>query len=211
RAGRTKIIAVILAGGRGMRLGGVRKADLRIGGERLLNRVARTFEGHADQLLIASARLRPLDLSPGAIAIDDESDESLGPLAGLRAAVTHIGSADDSDLLISAAADTPFLPENYVKRLRDAVGADDAAYAAWGEGFYPTSAAWRLPRLRAALDNVPTGAGPKAILSLLCAAKVDWTDEASANPFANINTLADLLALQRRALNPRQTPGLRGL
>ena len=80
------------------------------------------------------------------------------------------------------------------------VSSSDAAYAAWGENFYPTNAAWRLGALRQALAESAEGVGPKAILGLMDAKRVDWSSASAADPFANLNTLADLLTLQRRAL-----------
>ncbi|MFN4211385.1 MAG: NTP transferase domain-containing protein, partial [Devosia sp.] len=44
--------AVIIAGGRGERLGGVRKADLRLGGRRLVDRVADELGPLASPLML---------------------------------------------------------------------------------------------------------------------------------------------------------------
>ena len=192
--------AVILAGGGGTRLGDVRKADLRIGGVRLLGRVAGILNGQVDEVLISSGSFGDLDL-PGTTSISDQSDERMGPLAGIRAAVAYLAhKAAPEDVLISVAVDTPFLPAEYVGRLGEALSDDNAAYAAWGENFYPTNAAWRLGMLRSALAESMETLGPKAILELMGAKRVDWSSVSAADPFANLNTLVDLLALQRRAL-----------
>lgn len=192
--------AVILAGGGGARLGGVRKADLRIGRVRLLNRVAGMLTGQVDEVLISSGSFGDLDLT-GTKSISDQSDERMGPLAGIRAAVAYLAhKAAPEDVLISVAVDTPFLPADYVGRLGEALSDDNAAYAAWGEDFYPTNAAWRLGPLRSALSESAENVGPKAILGRMSARRVDWSSASAADPFTNLNTLADLLALQRRAV-----------
>lgn len=193
----SRVFGLILAGGQGSRLGGVRKADLRIGGVRLLNRVASAFEGDVTELLVASGQ-------EGVVGphtcIRDESTTRMGPLAGIRAAVRYLETrAEPADLLVSVAVDTPFVPRNYVVRLRNAAAETGAAYAAWGQNIYPTNSAWRLGPLRDALEDTSESAGPKAILRKLGAMAVDWSAESATNPFSNLNTLDDLIGLQRRA------------
>ncbi|KRA99834.1 hypothetical protein ASD83_04885 [Devosia sp. Root685] len=195
----SRIFGLILAGGEGSRLGGVRKADLRIGGVRLLQRVAGAFEGKVAELFVASGQIDVSDLA--LTSLRDESAISTGPLAGIRAAVRHLEKTFDSgDMLVSVAVDTPFLPPDYVERLSQAAAKTGAAYAAWGESIYPTNSAWQLTALSDALEATSESAGPKAILHKLGAARVDWSANAAVDPFANINTLDDLIALQRRAI-----------
>ncbi|RYF89073.1 MAG: molybdenum cofactor biosynthesis protein, partial [Caulobacteraceae bacterium] len=68
----TRIAAVILAGGRGERMGGVIKANLVVGDRRLLERVTGALTG-ADTVLVSHGSIDPaaLDLLPGQIAIPD--------------------------------------------------------------------------------------------------------------------------------------------
>lgn len=196
----SRAFGLILAGGAGARLGGVRKADLRVGGVRLVQRVAGAFNGKVAELFVASGQ----GAMPGfpATSIRDEATVSMGPLAGIRAAIRHLEkSAAVDDWLVTVAVDTPFLPPDYVERLRNAAAETGAAYAAWGENIYPTSSAWRLGVLSDALEGTSESTGPKAILASCGAIRADWSDDSPADPFANINTLADLVALQRRALH----------
>src|SRR5690606_18361706 len=137
----TRIIGAILAGGGGTRLGGLRKADIRIGGRRLIDRVADVLADHVDDLVIASGRLVLADLPKSARVVADEAESTMGPLAGMRASAAM---AAPDDILVFAAVDTPFLPSDYVERLIAAARGPGAAYAAWGEAFYPTSSAWRV-------------------------------------------------------------------
>lgn len=195
----SKTFGLILAGGEGSRLGGVRKADLRIGGRRLMQRIASVFDGKAAEFFVASGQ-GPLS-GFADVSIRDEATLSMGPLAGIRAVLPHLeksGAADD--WLVTVAVDTPFLPPDYVERLQNAAAEAGAAYAAWGENIYPTNSAWRLAALHDALERTSESAGPKAILRSLGAVRVDWSNDCAADPFANVNTLADLIALQGRAL-----------
>lgn len=193
----SRTFGLILAGGEGSRLGGVRKADLRIGGVRLLERVSRIFEAQVAELLIASGQEGTI--GPHACILD-ESTTRMGPLAGIRAAVRYLETrAGAGDMLVTAAVDAPFLPSDYIKRLSQAAAESGAAYAAWGDNIYPTNSAWRIGALRDALEETSESAGPKSILRKLDAVAVDWTAGAATDPFSNLNTLDDLIALQRRA------------
>lgn len=195
----TRRFGLILAGGAGLRLGGVRKAELKIGGSRLLERVARVFAGQVAELFVASGQGAVSGL--GHTSLLDETNVPMGPLAGLKAAMRHLkqGTAPD-DMVITVAVDTPFLPPDYVERLTNTLAKTGAAFAAWGENIYPTNSAWRFADLCDALETAGESVGPKAILSKAGAARVDWSDTSPDDPFANTNTLADLIALQRRAL-----------
>ena len=197
--------AVIIAGGKGTRLGGVRKADLRLGRVRQLDRVISALGKVVNPILVAGGPPEHrLDLPPTCVAVPDRDSPSAGPLAGLAAAVAHLTESGITDgLLVSVAVDTAFLPTDFVSRLIDGLDDGTAAFAAWGEDFYPPNAVWRLGHLQDLPRAIDCASGPASLKSLqrrLGARRVDWTEHAGANPFANINTLADLLALQRIAL-----------
>jgi len=194
--------AVIIAGGKGERLGGVRKADLRIGGRRLVDRIAEALGSVAAPLMIATGpgNVRPR-LPPGAVAVRDLDAPVGGPLAGLAAAVEALRRQGVSaGLLVSVAVDTPFLPADFVAVMRDGLGGAAAAYSAFGDQFYPPNAIWRIEALSALPEQVRTGGAAhslKALQQMLGAVAVDWAGQGGTDPFANVNTLADLLALAR--------------
>ena len=197
----TRVFALILAGGEGSRLGHVRKGDLRVGGVRMVERVAAALTGVEPALMVSTGQSKACPLPAPAIALPDLVDHATGPLAGLRAASAFLaGRAAPRDILISVAVDTPFLPADFVARLVKAVSDAGAAYAACGDNFYPTNCTWRLDALGKALDRLDDSAGPRAALALVHAVRVDWTAVSAQDPFANANNLGDLLALQRRAV-----------
>ena len=187
---------MILAGGAGARLGGIRKSDLRVGGRTLLHRVIDALGPLENPLLVSTGPgIPPPALPPRAIPFPDLGQEYAGPVAGLAAAVSALeGRCIRSSLLLSVAVDTPFLPADYADRLAAALGSAPAAAAAWRDQLYPTNALWRLENLAAAL---PHANSPKGILAALGAVMVDW--DGPLDPFANLNTLGDLVALQKRA------------
>jgi molybdopterin-guanine dinucleotide biosynthesis protein A len=194
------IHAVILAGGEGRRLGGVRKADLRVGGVPLIERVARVLRGVERPLLISTGPLgREWDLPLGWVGVSDLTGSGGGPLAGLVAAGAALQSRGVfEDLLVSVAVDTPFLPNDFVQRLVEGLGPAAAAYASWNDSFYPTNAIWRLQAISDLAERTSEIGSLKFLLTSLDAKRVAW-DELPEDPFANINTPQDLLAMETRA------------
>jgi len=196
------VFAVILAGGSGSRLGQVRKADLRVGGRTLLQRVIDQLGLSHETLLVSTGR----DGANGGfgIGLTDLDLPIGGPLAGLIAAASHIRETAQPDtILLSVAVDTPFLPDNFVPRLVDALsGGARAAQASWRGNIYPTNAAWRVSDLASLPERIGAGTAPrsaKALLAELGAVEVDWADACDVDPFANLNTMEDLIGLSRRA------------
>ena len=196
--------AVIIAGGEGQRLGGVRKADLRIGGVRQIDRVIGTLGALARPILVSTGpERRRIELPADCAALPDLDAPHGGPLAGLAAAIDRLAREGITHgLLVSIAVDTPFLPANFVQRLEAALGEAPAAFAAWGDDFYPPNAIWRIESLQHLPLGIVGDAGPASLKALqreMGAVRVDWAEDAEANPFLNINTVADLVALQRIA------------
>ncbi|HTN64472.1 MAG TPA: molybdenum cofactor guanylyltransferase [Devosia sp.] len=194
--------ALIIAGGDGQRLGGVRKAELRIGGQRLIDRVTARLGAVASPLLVATGHGR---LPPGDhIGVADLNAEFGGPLAGLAAAVDWLAARGITNgLIASAAVDTPFLPQNFIATMAQALGPHPAIFAAWGAAFYPPNALWQISALAALPAQIRAGTAPKSLKALLAeigAARQDWQPACPLDPFDNLNTLADLIRLQRRAI-----------
>ncbi len=192
----TRIAAVILAGGRGERLGGVNKALLALGDRTLLDRAMAVTRGYKTLLAVGSARFEaPGDLEQ----VLDLDTGYAGPLAGVAAAVQHL--ADSAiDLLFSLAVDTPLFPADFVSRARDLLHASPAVLAAYGEQDYPTNAVWRLSALSGLPDAVRNGTAPRSLKRLalgLGAARLDYAPLTDSDPFRNANTPEDLAFLGR--------------
>lgn len=79
--------AIVLAGGRGSRLGGVDKATLELAGERLVDRVVRAsrIAGAARVIVVG-----PKTAGTDADAVLRENPEFAGPLAGIAAGITAV-------------------------------------------------------------------------------------------------------------------------
>jgi molybdopterin-guanine dinucleotide biosynthesis protein A len=192
---------VILAGGRGERLGGVVKAELQVGGVRLLDRVLPVLAG-CRTIVIAHGPHDPATLGvPAEVeGVADLPGDYAGPLAGFAAAVAAIG--DRVELLVCAAVDAPFLPKDYVERLVAGLGEAPVAIASYEGQPYPTNSIWRLARFRDLPARVLAGTAPRSLKSLAAAAgavTVDWPRGADGDPFANVNTPEDLALAEARA------------
>jgi molybdopterin-guanine dinucleotide biosynthesis protein A len=193
--------AVILAGGRGERLGGMVKAELRVGGVRLLDRVLPIVAG-CRPIVVAHGPHDParLELPAGAVPVADLPGDYAGPLAGFAAAVAAIG--DSVELLICAAVDAPFLPADYVARLVAGLGTAAAAIASYDGQPYPTNSIWRLGRFSDLPARLAAGTAPRSLKALAAAAGaglVEWPTNTAGDPFSNVNTPEDLALAEARA------------
>lgn len=200
----SRVAAVILAGGKGERLGGVSKAEIEIGGVRLIERVRLALSG-CDPILIA-AGASAIALHDARSVPDLDSDYG-GPLAGVAAAVAALAGSD-SEWLLSAAVDTPFFPADFATRATALAGTADVVLGCFGSQDYPTNALWRLHALRSLPQAVLDGSAPHSLRRLAAGLKLvrlDYAASAHQDPFANANTPEDLANL--RARDSRTTPG----
>jgi molybdopterin-guanine dinucleotide biosynthesis protein A len=200
------IAAVILAGGRGTRLGGAIKANVAVGGVRLLERVAEAVRVQASPVLVAVGRFgaEALPLPEDLVGVADPEGPEAGPLAGLAAATAWCAErAGAPALLLSVAVDTPFFPRDFAARALPLLeGETDVVVAACGGQPYPTNALWLLDALlplRTAL-GAHARAGIRGYVAGLRSRTLDWPEGPDGDPFANVNTPHDLAALEARAL-----------
>ena len=195
------IAAVILAGGRGERLGGVVKAHLSVGGVRLLDRVMARVAVCRPIIVASGPHDRAdLDLPAGAEAVADLATDYAGPLAGFAAALVAL--PEETELLVCAAVDAPFLPVDYVERLVAGLRDAPAALACYDSQPYPTNSIWRVARLRDLPARLLAGTAPRSLRSLAAEAggvMLDWPSREDGDPFASINTPADLARAEARA------------
>jgi molybdenum cofactor guanylyltransferase len=103
---------VILAGGRSSRFGGAPKGLARIGGERIIDRVARALRASADALVLAANDPDADGWIPGARRLADRTP-GLGALGGLQTAMAHAGMP-----LLVVAWDMPFVSASLLRELR---------------------------------------------------------------------------------------------
>ncbi len=138
-------LGVILAGGRAQRMGGVDKGLLPLGDAAILDHVMSRLTGQVSAMALNA------NGDPGRFArfglpvLQDASDDRPGPLAGVLAGLDW-AAGQGAEAIVTAAADTPFLPRSLVPRLLAAAGPAGLALAATREDGrlerHPTFGLW---------------------------------------------------------------------
>lgn len=184
-------LGVILAGGQATRMGGGDKGLLALGNRTILSHVIDRFDPQcADLALNANGdpqRFTNLNLP----IIADSIPDFAGPLCGVLAGLDWAADQGASHV-VTAAADTPFLPCDLVPQLQMAAEKSPSgmALAASPSGRQPTFGLWPTA-LREDLRSALLGGLRKVVLwtSQHGATTAEFPDDAA---FFNVNTPADL-------------------
>ena len=103
---------VILAGGQALRYGGAPKGLERIGGRRIIDRVAQALAHAADDLLLVANDPDAVSWLPG-VPVAADVRPGNGSLGGIHAALAHAGRS-----VLVVAWDMPFVPASLLAALR---------------------------------------------------------------------------------------------
>lgn len=189
-----RVTGLILAGGRGSRMGSVDKGLQVFRGRPMIAQVLERFAPQVDDVLINANRNQDEYAAFGHPVIADAIEGFAGPLAGLHAGMTHA----TCPLIVTAPCDSPFLPADLVARLRNGMNVAGAnlAVAKTFDQPHPvfclahTSLA---PHLHEFLAS-----GQRKIdkwYASLKVVEVPFDDQEQA--FSNINTLDELKSLEQ--------------
>jgi molybdopterin-guanine dinucleotide biosynthesis protein A len=164
--------AVVLAGGRGTRLGGTDKPGLVVGGQTLLGAVVSAVTSAGADRIVVVGPERTAALSPGTgrlgtgelgtgdtaaggqVRYAQEAPPGRGPVAALACGLDQVSAS----LVVLLAADLPFLRPAHLTRLLTALAAeedpgvvllDDSGRPQW------LVSGWVTARLRGAVDRYP--------------------------------------------------------
>lgn len=183
----TVLHALVLAGGRGTRMGGVDKGLQPLDGRPLVAHVIERLAPQAERVWISANRHLDTYAALGhAVLADPPGLEFAGPLAGMLAGLDAIPA---DAWLLTAPCDCPRLPPDLAERLLAAAAPHGLAFAQAGRE-HPTHALLHA-RLRAPLAEHLHGGG-RAVLRWMRALPhgvARFDDEAA---FANLNHLSDL-------------------
>lgn len=194
-ATRADAAAIVVGGGGGERLGGVSKADLMLGGERLIDRVCGALLEACGAGCVAV--VPPSVRVPDGVARTLEDPPGGGPLAGIDAGLRALGVGDDV-LVVVVSVDAPgvgaFLPALLEPALREGVegrivrGGDPEPFDQYLMGVY------RAASLRRAIDEAVAvygsvrGVGVRRVLRALDVERVS----VSADACRDIDTPEDV-------------------
>jgi molybdopterin-guanine dinucleotide biosynthesis protein A len=190
----TKITGVILAGGKGRRMGGVDKGLQPLRGKPMISWVLDRFEPQVAELFINANQNTEQYAKFGHKVLGDEIDDFAGPLAGLQTALRNASHS----LVATVPCDSPFLPDDLVARLQIVMRQHEAdvAVAKTGSQAHPVFSVVRRG-VRDHLDAYLARGGRKIDdwYSTLKVVEVPFDDEPAM--FDNINTLDDLAKHER--------------
>ena len=189
-----KITGLILAGGRGSRMGSVDKGLQPFKGKPMVAHVLTRFQPQVDEVLINANRSIDEYAALGYRVIADAIDGFAGPLAGLHIGMTHAAHP----LVATVPCDSPFLPLDLIARLAATMQKENAdlAVAKTFDQPHPvfclvnTSLA---PHLQTFLES-----GQRKIdkwYATLHVVEVAFDDQEAA--FSNINTVEELKSFEQ--------------
>ena len=147
----TSLVGAIVAGGGATRFGGGPKGLLRVGGVRIIDRVASALRSVAPELMIISNAPDASEWIPGAIVHRDARSER-GSLVGLHTALTYAST----DILV-VAWDMPFVSTALLELIRDRARGEPLAVIPEGpRGLEPFCALYAracLPVVEGAIES----------------------------------------------------------
>lgn len=190
-----KITGLILAGGRGRRMGGVDKGLQLLRGRPMVDWVRQRLAPQVDELLINANQNLDTYAGFGVPVIEDRIDGYAGPLAGLHRGL----EVAKYPYVVTVPCDSPFLPHDLVARLLAGLtgAASQLAVALTGSQPHPVFCLCEralAPNLAAFLGS--GGRKIDAWYANLTVAEVAFDDEAEA--FSNINTPEELREFEQR-------------
>ena len=182
-----EVSGIVLAGGRGSRMGGVDKGLQLLRGKPMVEHVLARFAPQVAEVVINANQNIEKYKQHGYPVVSDAIGGFAGPLAGLHAGL----NAAKYPLVVTVPCDSPFLPADLVSRLLHELGARDLAVAKTGDQPHPVFALMKR-EVRESLEAFLASGGRKidAWYAALKVVEVGFDDEADA--FRNINTLEEL-------------------
>ena len=186
---QSSVTGLILAGGKGSRMGGVDKGLQAFRGRRLVDHVYERFAPQVGGIIINANQNHEEYKTFGVRVVSDAIGGYAGPLAGLHAGL----SVSKRPFLASVPCDSPFLPADLIERLYqriDETGAE-LAVAKTGEQPHPVFSLMRRGVCDHLTEFLKSG-GRKidAWYATLNVVEVGFDDEPGA--FSNINTREEL-------------------
>jgi molybdopterin-guanine dinucleotide biosynthesis protein A len=198
-----RVTGVILAGGGATRYGGRAKGLERVGGKRVIDRVAAALARAADELLVIANDGEAAAWLPG-VRTEPDVRPGLGSLGGIYSAIVRAGGP-----VLLVAWDMPFVPAELLAALRErGAGADVAVPESDSRrGVEPLCAYYTpacIPPIERRLD-----AGDLRVVGFYDDVRVARLDAAEVARFGdptriflNVNTPDDLELARRHAPTP---------
>jgi len=190
----TEITAVILAGGRGSRLGGKDKGLVKLNCTPLIEYILAAVSPQVQRLLINANRNIEEYQRYGYPVVNDDLADFQGPLAGVASAM----AVTETNFIVTIPCDSPLLPADLVQRLFHALHGEEAelAVAYDGKRMQPVFALINVKLLPSLLEFLQRGDRKTSLwYTQHKMARADFSD--IPEMFLNINTPGDQEQLQQ--------------
>lgn len=193
---------LILAGGRGSRMGSVDKGLQSFRGKPMVQYAIDRLSPQVSRVMINANQNLDVYKAFGVSVLSDEIQGFAGPLAGLQAGLMHC----TSPFLVTVPCDSPFFPANLVSELGAALLAQNAdiAVAVTGEGegsqahpVFCLVKASLLPHLNEFLQS-----GQRKIDKWYASLKLASVPFGDEDAFSNINTNDELRRWEEKLSGP---------
>ncbi len=126
RISKEEITGLVLAGGKGSRMGGADKGLVCFKDTPLVEYVIDILEPQCKTLVISANRNEDVYKDFGYPVVTDENRNFSGPLAGIAAGLEIV----ETPYMVVAPCDSPFLPNDYVERLANGLAEQPGAAVA---------------------------------------------------------------------------------
>ena len=195
---RTDMTGLVLAGGRGSRMGGVDKGLQSYGGRPLAQHALMRLLPQVGQAMINANRNLDVYRSMGVPVWPDEVADYPGPLAGMLSGLAHC----ETPYLVTVPCDAPNYPLDLVSRLAQGLseihGDLATAYTRAADQLFPQPVfcLMHVSLQRSLREFIASGERKTGLWARTHrSAQVVFDDEAG---FMNLNTLTELERVQRR-------------
>ncbi|NWC65472.1 molybdenum cofactor guanylyltransferase MobA [Cedecea sp. P7760] len=189
----TEVTGVVLAGGRGSRMGGSDKGLALLNGQPLFQHVLNALKLQVGDVVISANRNLEIYQLSGAPVIQDSMSDYQGPLAGMLAVIEQT----ESEWLLFCPCDTPNIPEDLASRLWQARENAPATWVNDGQRDHPGVALLHRSLCLPLTEYLHSGER-RVMQFLLSTGGHAVSFDGLADCFTNINTLDELSRWQKK-------------
>ena len=193
------LCAVILTGGRSSRMGGGIKSLQKFNNKLIFDRIFENLQNQVQKIIINSNDLENLFINYNVEVISDNFKGFLGPLAGIHAALEwSITNEPHINWLITVPGDTPFIPNDLVKKLLDKAknGGHKIVLAQSNAKTHPIIGVWHSSLYESLKNDLNSGV--RKILDWASKHPLGYAEFSNSkyDPFFNINYEEDMIQAQ---------------
>ena len=193
------ICAVILTGGQSSRMGGGIKSLKKFNNKLIFDRIFENLQSQVQKIIINSNDLEDLFANYNVEVIKDSIGDFLGPLAGIHAALEWLNIKEPHiNWLITVPGDTPFIPNDLVKKLLDKAknSRHKIVLAQSNEKTHPIIGVWHSSLYESLKNDLNSGV--RKILDWASKHPMGYADFTNSkyDPFFNINYEEDMIQAQ---------------